>query len=203
MNVILTAGASSRMGDLAPHGCKALTPLHGRPIIEWQLDVIGGAAIVCRSEHRELLRKYGRVIVNDDQRGAADALRSAMQEPSDGPVTVVYADSFFTELPEGDAWVGVQYVDGGRCWDLVYSDGHCDYAPLPAGMKGRACVGLYRFPDPWTLALRVTHVTSYLHRQADIGMAPIVNNYPGLAFMDVPSWHDVGTPEALQAMEAA
>ncbi len=148
------------------------------------------------------MKKYGRTIVNDECRGAADALRSAMQEPSDGPVTVVYADSFFTELPEGDAWVGMQYVQGGRCWDLIYSDGHCEYAPLPSGTTGRACVGIYRFPDPWTLALRVTHVTAYFDRKAEIGMAPIVNNHPGLSFVEIPSWMDVGDPEALSHADA-
>lgn len=197
MNVVLAAGRASRLGDLAPHGCKALTPVAGRPIIEWHLDALGDATIVCRSEHATLLTGYGRTVVDDSLGGAALALRAALRERVDEPVTVVFADSFFTDLPDGDHWCGVAPVGGGRSWDLVYSDGHVAYAPLPAGMTGRACVGLYRFADPWVLALRCEFVSAYL--SGEVGMAPIVNNIPGLAFPVVASWQDVGDPDALAA----
>lgn len=202
MKVILTAGAATRLDGVAPHGCKALTPVKGRPIIEHQLDVLGDARIVCRAFHAPLLKKYGEVVVNDDMRGPADALLSALFHYESGPVTVVYADSYFTDLPAGDGWVGVNPVQGGRSWDLVYEDGHCEYAPLPKGMTGNACVGLYRFPDVRTLTLKLTYLSVYQWVQ-ELGMAPVVNNWPGLDYVPVPSWRDVGDVEALAEMEAA
>lgn len=192
-NLINTGGKATRLDGIAPYGCKALTPINGRPIIEWQLDVLGEATIVCRSFHLAHLKKYGPCFADDAGVGPAGALLAAPL--SDEPVTVVYADSYFEALPDGDAWVGVNPVEGGRWWDLVYSDGHCDYAPLPAGMTGRACVGLYRFPDGRRLESKARAVLA--GACGPVGMAPIVNNWPGLSVVEIPSWRDVGDPQAL------
>ena len=201
MNVILSAGKASRLGELAPGGCKALTVVRGRPIIEWQLDVLGEATIVCRSEHVELLGEYGPTVVNDHGRGSADALRSFLSTPREGPVTVVYADSFFRGLPAGEDWVGVADVNGGRSWDLVYKDGSVAYNHLPEGSSGRACVGVYRFSDSYQLALTVSFLTALLFfSDRELGMAPVVNNTPGLRFVDIPSWRDVGDRGAVMAV---
>jgi choline kinase len=43
--IILAAGRGKRMGGLTDHYPKALLPLHGKPLIEWQMQAIQGAGI--------------------------------------------------------------------------------------------------------------------------------------------------------------
>lgn len=192
-NIVLTAGRARRMGDLAPGGCKSLVELRGRPMIEWQLDVLGDAIIVCRSEHARALSKYGRVVPDDTNRGPAFALDAALGSRVDGPVTVVYADSFFDVLPSGDEWCGIGHGHGGRAWDVIKGTSIA-YEEVPEGREALVCVGLYRFGDPWRLVRRVVTICSGHTNTA--GMPPVLSGYP-LPQVFIPSWRDVGTPEAL------
>lgn len=43
--IILAAGCGRRMKHLTEHGTKALLPLHGRPLIEWQMEALKQAGI--------------------------------------------------------------------------------------------------------------------------------------------------------------
>lgn len=195
-NIVLTAGRALRMGHLAPDGCKALVQFRGRPMIEWQLDVLGEATIVCRSQHARQLSKYGPVIPDDTTRGPAFALNAALHAPVDGPVTVVYADSFFDVLPSDDDWCGIGYGHGGRSWDVIRGNSIV-YEEVPEGAEATVCVGMYRFADPWRLVRRVVGICA--RGTGSAGMPPILSGYP-VPFVHIPSWRDVGTPEALAAV---
>lgn len=192
MNLILTAGKAARMGNLSPDGCKALTVFRGRPTIEWQLDVLGEAVIVCRSDHVSRLSEYGRSFATDEMGGPAGALRAALAEPADDPVTVVYADSYFEELPTESEWCGTGRGYGGRSWDLVGDP--VRYRHVEAWASANVCVGLYRFADPQ----RLTDVLNGLAGGGELGMPAVLSQYH-LPFIPVPSWVDLGTPEALAA----
>lgn len=195
-NIILTAGMAKRMGELAPDGCKALVEFRGRPMIEWQLDVLGEATIVCRSQHARRLARYGRVVPDDTTRGPAFALDAALGSRVDGPVTVVYADSFFDVLPSGDEWCGIGFGHGGRSWDVIKGN-TIVYEEVPEGREALVCVGVYRFGDPWRLVRRVVTICSGCTNVA--GMPPVLSGYP-VPHVIIPSWQDVGTPEALAAV---
>lgn len=190
MNLILTAGRATRLADVAPRGCKALTPVNGRPIIEWQLDVLGEATIIARPEHRHLLEKYGEVACTGEGGGPVGALYYGW-EP-DGPVTIVYADSFFSALPDGPDWVGVGVAGPGRKWDVVHN-GKVSYRE--PNKQAVVCVGAYRFDNPLWLDAAVEH--AWKRRTGEVGMAEIVNRHPSPTFAPVGSWLDVGDPQAL------
>lgn len=197
MNIIITTGKAARLGALAPHSCKSLTMVAGRPIIEWQLDVLGDATILCRSDHADLLSRYGRVVVNDSLSGPAGVLRSVRPVTS-GQVTVVYADSWFSMLPGGDSWVGVKQVQGGRSWDVVGAT--VEYRHVPEGASTVACVGIYRFPDHQQLNATVNELAA--RTMTPVGMAPVVNRLRPPAVM-IDSWMDVGDPAALASASTA
>lgn len=191
MNVILTAGMATRMGDAAPHGCKALVEFRGRPMIEWQFDVLGEATIVCRSEHVPYLQHYGPLVTDDTGFGPAHALLRATRATVGESTTVVYADSFFTALPAGEAWCATNYAWGPRLWDVV-TGSHVYSLYVGEHERLEVCTGMYRFPDREPLVAR-------LRRLYDgMGLGPAVNATE-LPFVLVESWKDVGTAEALAA----
>lgn len=201
--VILTAGKATRAGEYAPDGCKALVPLDGKPVIEWQLDVLGGdPIIVCRSEHAASLNRYGQVVVNDAGRGAADALASAV-EVTDEPIVVAYADTFFDALPDGTDWVGVSQAEGGRSW-YVLRDGYVAYEHVAAGWTAKVGVGLFAFSD----TPRVKRILDVILRRAalgrsEVGLDRLLNTYQPWREVEIPSWRDVGSVEAIEAWSAA
>jgi hypothetical protein len=205
MNVILTAGRATRLGALAPDGCKSLVELDGDPIIEWQMDALEDErpTIVCRTEHAARLSIYGPVVVDDSLAGPAHALYSVLaqlryQDLEGDAITVVYADSFFTVLPDLPDFCGIQTVKGGRSWDLLSHDdegwGNVTYHYISKHQWGTACVGLYRFSDHEKLA---RHLRSALYLNTrETGMAQVVNSYRP-PFITIPSWQDAGDPSAL------
>lgn len=208
--VILTAGKATRVGELAPHGCKALVDLNGRPTIGWQIDALFKAdllkeepLIVCRSEHVDLLKDLGRPIVNDRGFGAADALASALPY-CDGRTLVAYADTFFTEVPrESGDWVGTSRALGGRSWDVI-RDGYVTYERVPAAWTAMVCVGLYSFTDPERLVEIIERLTTkHILSQPEMGLAPVLNVYRPWRQVDIASWKDVGTAEAIAAWSEA
>lgn len=191
-NIILTAGATSRMGDLAPDGCKALVSLHGRPVIEYQLEQLGEATIVCLTKHAPLLEQYGRLVTDDSLEGPAHALLRGLHF-TEGPVTVAYADTFWDEeLPDFDYWCGIAFVPPSlpsRLWDVVQK-GRVYTAQEPY-QNSPVCIGLYRFPDAHELRRHLL-----LRHHDGAGLAHSVNQME-LPFIEIPTWLDTGTPEAL------
>lgn len=185
MNIINTAGRATRLDGYAPYGCKALLEVGGKPMIEWQLDVLGEATIVCRPEHAALLRGYGPVAVDGLDLGPASCLSAV--PPFDGPVTVVYADTWFDALPEGSDWVGVGTGAPGRAWDVIDPDGKVRYRE-PSEVATVA-VGLYAFADGRRAAAaqRAENAAS---------MAAVLNAYGSWRAVPVPSWRDVGDPDS-------
>ena len=200
MNLLLTAGLATRLGDRAPSRCKALTPLGGRPIIEWQLDVLGDVTIVCRSEHADLLSKYGPVVTDDEARGPGHSLSVGLRHVPDEPTLVVYADTFFKQIPEGSDWIGVGLGEPGRAWDRMWPGGavsyqHCDEPVV-------ACVGLYSFADTPRLKEKVDQLSGFFWAKREWGLAPIVNAYKTVRFAPIPGWQDIGEIPSLDAWRA-
>jgi hypothetical protein len=183
MNIVLTAGRNERGGG----ECKALKLIDGRPAIEHQLDVLEHAAIVCQTQHVARLRNYGRVITDDSFSGPGGAVYAALKErPPDDPVTIVYADTLFKCLPEGNAWCGVWHTTEHRSFDVVV-DGVV-IRKTPNGWGDFVCVGAYRFPDPWELMREVAWMSGRM-RQFELGG---VVNHCRLPMAPVPSWKDTG-----------
>lgn len=201
-NLICTAGRATRLGSLAPDGCKVLTEVAGKPVIEHQLEVLGSATIICRPEHADALRKYGPVVTGE-WAGVGQSIAEALHAPHvDGSVLVVYGDTLFTELPEGSDWIGTSRGEGGRAWDVVYEDGTVSYDHVPEGASAEVCVGLYAFSNLQRLRRIMDQIDGwYGFGRRSWGMAPVINRYRSLAFVDIPSWADVGTGEAVAAYE--
>jgi hypothetical protein len=180
MNVILTAGLATRMGDRAPGGCKALAMVDGRPAIEHQLELLGNATIVCRTPHARRLEQYGRVVIHDWLGGPALALRAALAVlQGHATVTVLYADTLLKDLPEGRSWCATAWTDETREWDLVVGD-----SVVRRRGPGEACVGAYRFDDPWLVASLIDVVGA-----GQLG--PVVNLMQP-RFVQVEGWRDIG-----------
>lgn len=198
-SVILTAGNATRMGDMAPDGCKALVEFRGRPIIEWQIEQLGESIIVCQTRHAPVLEQYGYIVTDDSLEGPAHALQRGLHMV-DGPVVVAYSDTFWEEdLPEGEAWCGVAQLSPAapsRVWDVVRSEW---VYPMEVfkGVGAHVCVGLYRFEDAHELRKQLVH-----HGHDGAGLAYAVNALQ-TPFVEVKTWRDIGTREALDAAEAA
>lgn len=191
--IINAAGRASRLAGYAPYGCKALLEVGGTPMIEWQLDVVGSATIVCRPEHADLLRRYGPVAVDANDLGPASCLTAVPESVTAGPVTVVYADSWFSSLPAGSDWVGVAEVaDRARSWDVVDDDGWVSYRD-PKG-PARVCVGVYSFSNGDLIRALVASSGARPVGMADV-LAPYQATHP-VEFVEMADWQDVGDPAA-------
>lgn len=206
--LICTGGMASRLGDLAPGGCKALTELGGRPIIEWQLDVLGSATIICRPDHEVMLERYGPCVTGVWS-GVGASIADALHVVPDGPVTVVYGDTLFNEIPEGSDWVGVSDAPGGRNWDVVHhgpmvEQHYVSYEYVPPEITRKVCVGLYSLADIHK-ARRIFDFFAGMNAIGGTswGMGPILNHYRSFGLLEIPSWMDVGDPEALSRASEA
>lgn len=193
--LMLSAGEATRLGDLAPGGCKAMTVVGGRTMIDWWTELAGETpTVVCRSSHLAVIDDTVPTVVCDDGGGAARALNAGLTAcKPDEPVTVVYADTFVSVVPNGSEWCAVDAAQGGRAWDIV-EDGLVYYGDLPPEEMALVCVGLYRFAETDRLDVAVTHALA--QADGEVGMADVVNFY-GLPFVPVAGWQDVGDPEAL------
>jgi hypothetical protein len=204
--IILTAGKATRAGAHAPDGCKALVRLDDRPVIEWQMDVFGDVEplIVCREEHQASLYRYGETVVDTRCLGPADSLTFGLARvKADETVVVAYADTFFTELPVGTDWVGTSEAEGGRKWDVI-RDGYVAYEHVAEGWTAKVCVGLYAFSDAARLCSVIDRLTvRHALTMPEMGLGPPLNRYAPWREIDIASWKDVGTSEAIEAWSAA
>lgn len=200
--LLLSAGRASRLGDMAPGGCKAMTVVGGRTMIDWWGDLLGGRpTVVCRSEHLPVVPDDVDTVICDEGGGPAVALASALPACDLAePITVGFADTWLQRLPEGPAWCAVAAADPGRAWDVV-DDGIVWYGD--PGETSLVCVGAYRFAEHHRLAqaCAVAIGDAYV-RRGEAPMGAVVNAY-GLPFVSVPCWQDVGDPGALDRWRAA
>lgn len=191
---LLSAGNATRLDDLAPGGCKAMTIVGGQTMLDWWASSLGEMpTVVCRSDHLVVLPDNVNTVICDTGGGPARALQAALDvcDP-DEPVTVAYADTWLYELPEGDEWCAVAAAPGGRSWDVV-EDGFVWYGdPIDAAL---VCVGAYRFGDFERLARSVDDALEASHN-AEVGMGEVVNFYL-LPYVPAFGWQDVGDPDAL------
>lgn len=197
--VLLSAGKSTRLQLRAPGGCKALLKVGGRTMLDWWRDFFPDLLVVVRSEHAELLPDDVMRLVCDQGGGPARALAAALPALGNGPITVIYADTWLPEIPEGDEWVGVAAAKGGRNWD-VFEDGLCASRLVEPDEVVLAAVGVYRIAEKWRLELALSCELALVADQ-ECGMADVVNDLD-LPMEPVYGWQDVGTVEALHQWRA-
>lgn len=100
--MIFAAGLGTRLKPFTESHPKALLPLAGKPLLQWQLDMLWGAGIreivVNVHHHAEQVESYlrtherdeGRVVISDERNGLLDTgggLRKAMRAYGDGDET--------------------------------------------------------------------------------------------------------------------
>lgn len=181
--------------------------LDDRPIIEWQIAAMGlpDPIVVCRSEHAPMLIRYGEIVVNDDGRGAGDALGSAVHGPvGSDQIVVAYADTFFTGIPGGTDWVGVAEARGGRNWYVVSKTPGEEYVIhyewVPSDEWTCVGVGLFGFSDPDRLrAITGKFGTEWRWRGEEWGLDVVVNTYGPWRPEYIESWQDVGDVASIEA----
>jgi choline kinase len=101
--IILAAGRGSRMGGLTEDAPKCLVPLGGRPLLEWQLEALGGAGIdtvgIVRGYKAHLLDGRGLVAFDNPrwmETNMVASLRCASAWLREGPAIVSYSDIFYS-----------------------------------------------------------------------------------------------------------
>lgn len=199
--VLLAAGKATRLGQLAPHGCKALVKVGGETMLDhWRGHFGDELLVVCRSEHADLLPDDVRRVTCDTGGGPAVALAAALPQCGQGPTTVAYADTWVKYLPEGHEWCAVGAGAGGRSWDVV-EDGLLAYRYVDFGEAALVGIGLFRFAELWRLELALDHEIRFAGVHApgiEIGLADVANAL-NLPLAPALGWQDVGDPAALAA----
>jgi GTP:adenosylcobinamide-phosphate guanylyltransferase len=193
--VVLAAGRATRLGG----ACKALIEVGGRPMVDWQRDVLGDPVVVCRREHFNGLNRPGvRPVTHSRDDGPAGALAAALDYLEPGPVVVAFADTWFRTLPAGHNWIGAAAAPwGGRRWDVCDTKGVHNLYARP-GTHPLVCIGLYCFSDQALLGRTLARfLPSHV---GEVGMAPVINAYSNdrpMHLVPIPDWQDVGDPEAI------
>lgn len=195
--ILLSAGKASRLGGLAPDGCKALVKVAGTTMLDhWAGVFDDDLLVVVRSEHVPAMTGRGIDFVTCDSGGGpAVALRTGLAlAVEDQPVTVIYADTWVPAwaVPVGDDWCAVAAAGGGRRWDTLV-EGQLAYEWVDTDEVALVAVGLYRFSDPDRLA---KCLAAAIDDTDETGLAPVVNLY-GSPMVPVVGWQDVGDPEAI------
>jgi choline kinase len=119
--IILAAGRGSRMGTLTEAAPKCLTPLAGRPLLEWQLDALRGGGIesvgVVRGYKPHLLDGRGLVTFDNSRWAETNMVASLACAASwlqRTPVIVSYSDIFYPAsavkaLAEARSHIAISY----------------------------------------------------------------------------------------------
>ena len=192
---LLAAGEATRLGG----SCKAMTLVGDRPMVDWWRDALGAApTVICRSVDLPWIPIHIPAVTCDEGGGPARALSCALEfaRPAE-PVTVIYADTWLPALPDITEFCAVAKAKGGRKWDIYDEGGYVTYEMLPAGEEAWACVGAYRFADPFRLRLAVdSALEEHGADGAEVGMGDVVNRY-GVPFVPVKGWQDVGDHAAV------
>lgn len=169
-------------------------------MLDWWRDWYHDLIVVCRSEHFDLLPDDVRRVACDVGGGPARALAAALPLCDEGPITVIYADTWVSHVPGWPEFCGVGVAEGGRNWDVI-EDGLCASRSVGEDEVAMVAIGLYRFAEKWRLALALTHELS-INPDGEVGLADVVNDLD-LPFKPVLGWQDVGTVDSLHAWRGA
>jgi choline kinase len=100
--IILAAGRGSRMGALTEDAPKCMVPLHGRPLLDWQMSALGEAGIaqigVVRGYRADLLERPNLASFDNPRWAETNMVVSlccAATWLEAGPVVVSYSDIFY------------------------------------------------------------------------------------------------------------
>lgn len=100
--ILLAAGRGSRLGDLTAERPKCLTPLFGRPLIEWQLAALKAGGVtevgIVTGYRSELLERYGDRRFRNDRWASTNMVRSlacATEWLEQDRCLVSYSDIFY------------------------------------------------------------------------------------------------------------
>jgi choline kinase len=119
--IILAAGRGSRMAGLTDDRPKAMLPLRGRPLIEWQIDALTTAGIgeiaVVTGYRRELLSPFGLTEFHNPRwsdTNMVSSLACAAPWLEQGACLVCYSDLYYeapglSALIECDAHLAITY----------------------------------------------------------------------------------------------
>jgi len=119
--IILAAGRGSRMKDLTDDRPKCLVELHGKALLDWQLEALRGAGIteiaVVTGYKREMLAGRGLVEFHNERWSETQMVTSlacAEEWLKTGPCIVSYSDIFYdtlavSSLMESKALLAVTY----------------------------------------------------------------------------------------------
>ncbi len=139
--VVLAAGQGTRMRPLTDRRPKPTLPVAGRPLVEHAMDaavdagatsfvvVVGYEADAVRDRlgdaHRGVDVEY---VVQERQRGTADAVRRAVPALADAPFAVLNGDGLYDapslhELFAGGPAVGSYRVDDPRAYGVLETEG--------------------------------------------------------------------------------
>lgn len=166
-------------------------------MLDWWRDRFPDLVVVVQSKHASLLPDDVRRVICDLGGGPARSLAAALPECDNGPITVIYADTWTPHVPEGDEWCGVAAAMGGRSW-YVAEEGLLAYRSVGEDECALVGVGLFRFAQKWRLALALSHELN----QGETGLDQVVNDLD-LPFVPVVGWQDVGDTESLLKWRAA
>lgn len=197
--LLLSAGRATRLGDLAPSGCKAAMKVGDRTMIDWVWETFDERpVVVCRPEHGSVISKEIPTVTTDEGGGPAVAVAKALAAGAiegEAPVTIIYADTWIPVwgIPHEPEFCGVAAGFAGRAWDVV-EGGTVTYRHVTEAAL--VCIGLYRFTDSGALADAVGKAMANAEANAEVGMGDVVNAY-GLPFVPVLGWQDTGDQLAL------
>lgn len=201
--ILLSAGNATRLETLAPAGCKALTRVGDRTMLDWWRGHDPNVIVVCRTEHTKSWEfpDDANVISCDEGGGPAVAVRTALPHVR-GPLTVAYADTWVPPgcVPYGTDWCGVATARGGRAWDIL-TDGVLTYRHISSNEVATVAIGLYRFSDMDRLGRALDTAIEIGDIREETGMAAVVGLY-GARFKPVVGWQDVGDRKALERWKA-
>lgn len=133
--IILAAGRGSRMKSLTEDKPKCLVELHGKSLLQWQLDALQGAGItdiaIVTGYKRELLTNSGLVEFHNSrwaETNMVTSLVSAAEWLESEPCIVSYSDIFYrpsavTALMNTNADLAVTYDDNWhQLWERRFGN---------------------------------------------------------------------------------
>lgn len=133
--IILAAGRGSRMKELTDQKPKCLVELHGRTLLEWQLQALRGAGVseiaIVTGYRKELLNSYGLVEFYNPrwaETNMVTSLTSADEWLKTEPCIVSYSDIFYESsavksLISNDHQLAVTYDPGWlKLWQKRFDD---------------------------------------------------------------------------------